>query len=87
MARPKKEVSEKTRSNRIMITISDELLVKLDRLSDKIGVPRASLAVLLIADGVRSREQAEYFMSQLPEQIKSAISNPEVVKELTKSTQ
>ena len=71
-------------ANRILITVGDDLLKKLDAMSDKIGVPRASLAVLLIADGIRSREQAEVFMSQLPNSIRDAMANPEVVKQLTK---
>ena len=71
-------------ANRILITVGDELLQKLDAMSDKIGVPRASLAVLLIADGIRSREQAEVFMSQLPNSIRDAMANPEVVKQFTK---
>lgn len=71
-------------ANRILITVGDELLQKLDAMSDKIGVPRASLAVLLIADGIRSREQAEVFMSQLPNSIRDAMANPEVVKQFSK---
>lgn len=74
-----------TKSSRILITVGDELLKKLDNMSEKIGVPRASLAVMLIADGIRSREQAEVFMSQLPNSIRDAMSNPEVVKQLTKT--
>jgi len=72
-------------ANRVLLTIGDELLHKLDVMSEKIGVPRASLAVMLIADGVRSREQAEVFMSQLPNSIRDAMANPEVVKQFVKA--
>lgn len=62
-------------ANRILITVGDELLKRLDAMADNIGVPRASLAVLLIADGIRSREQAEVFMSALPKTIRDAMTD------------
>ena len=65
---------------RIQVIVSDELLPRIDKLAKESGLSRSSFCNMLVADGVRSRESANMFLATLPESVRNAMSNPEVVK-------
>lgn len=79
MSRPKR--TEPANTSRFLITLGNDLIAKLDEMSNHIGVTRSALCATLISDGLKSREQTEIFMSKMPFMIERAMNNPEVIKE------
>lgn len=65
---------------RLQIMIADEIVERIDKLARESGLSRSAFCNMLVADGVRSRESANAFLASLPESVRKAMSNPEVVK-------
>ena len=65
---------------RLQIMIADEIVARVDKLAKESGLSRSAFCNMLVADGVRSRESANAFLASLPDSVRQAMSNPDVVK-------
>ena len=50
---------------RLNVNVSDELLVRIDRYADSLGVSRSALCTMLIAQGVTNYEKSMQIIEQL----------------------
>lgn len=73
------------KAQRFQVTLGEKIVNELDQMSEEMGVPRASLMALLISDGIQSRKYARACLDSLPDAVKGALSNPDVIRELEKN--
>lgn len=59
---------------KLQVTVSDDLLARIDVLSKESGLSRSAFCNMLVADGVRSRETGRKLAESMPDYIREAIS-------------